>query len=123
MAIPKVIYQTFKSNDIPWLTRFYIKLFLRKNKGYRYEFYDDARTDELVRTSFDARIYHAHARLQVGAAEADSFRYAISLKNGGIYLDMDRDILASLDKPRLESDTAVTTRATNPQQLFAQWAL
>lgn len=123
MAIPKVIYQTFKSNDIPWLTRFYIKLFLRKNKGYRYEFYDDARIDEFIRTSFDPRIYQAYSRLQIGAAKADFFRYAILLKNGGIYLDMDSDILVSLDKHLLDSDTAVITREKNHQNLFAQWAL
>ncbi|ULT22460.1 hypothetical protein KUH03_23990 [Sphingobacterium sp. E70] len=77
MAIPKVIYQTFKTNQIPWLTKLYIKRFRRKNKSYRYEFYDDQRVDAFIKESFDKEVYKAYSRLQIGAAKADFFRYAV----------------------------------------------
>ncbi len=123
MAIPKVIYQTFKTQQIPWLTKLYIKSFMRKNKGYSYEFYDDTRVDEFIRDSFDEEVYKAYSKLQIGAAKADFFRYAILYKKGGIYLDLDSDILVNLDKHLKDEDCAVITREKNHQNLFAQWAL
>lgn len=83
MAIPKVIYQTFKTHDIPWLTKFYIRRFRRKNPGYAYEFYDDQRIERFFRECFDERTYNAYRKLQIGAAKADFFRYAILYKYGG----------------------------------------
>lgn len=123
MAIPKVIYQTFKTDQIPWLTKIYIKCFLRKNKGYRYEFYDDLRVDAFIKESFDEEVYKAYTRLQIGAAKADFFRYAILYVYGGIYLDLDSDILVNLDKYLNKGDQAVITREKNHPNLFAQWAL
>ncbi|HBI89921.1 glycosyltransferase family 32 protein [Sphingobacterium multivorum] len=123
MAIPKVIYQTFKTNQIPWLTKLYIKRFRRKNKNYRYEFYDDQRVDAFIKESFDNEVYKAYSRLQIGAAKADFFRYAVLYVYGGVYLDLDSDILVNLDKYLQEHDDAVITREKNHQNLFAQWAL
>jgi inositol phosphorylceramide mannosyltransferase catalytic subunit len=123
MAIPKVIYQTFKTDQIPWLTKLYIKRFRRKNKNYGYEFYDDQRVDAFIKESFDNEVYKAYSRLQIGAAKADFFRYAVLYKKGGIYLDLDSDILVNLDKHLNEKDQAVITREKNHQNLFAQWAL
>ena len=123
MAIPKVIYQTFKTNKIPLLTKFYIWRFLRKNKGYRREFFDDDQVDAFVKESFDDRTYHAYSRLQIGAAKADFFRYAILYIRGGIYLDLDSDIIGILDKVLHADDVAVVAREKKWQQYFAQWAL
>lgn len=123
MAIPKIIYQTFKTDQIPWLTKIYIKCFMRKNKGYRYEFYDDQRVDAFIKKSFDEEVYKAYSKLQIGAAKADFFRYAILYIHGGIYLDLDSDILVNLDKHLTVDDEAVITREKNHQNLFAQWAL
>ncbi|CAM3588280.1 glycosyl transferase [Sphingobacterium sp. arapr2] len=123
MAIPKVIYQTFKTNKIPLLTKFYIWRFLRKNKGYRREFFDDAQVDAFVKESFDERTYRAYSRLQIGAAKADFFRYAILYIRGGIYLDLDSDITGKLDQVIRTDDVAVVAREKKWQQYFAQWAL
>ncbi len=123
MAIPKVIYQTFKTNDIPWLTKLYIWIFRRKNPAYEYVFFDDPAVDHFIQTNFSERVYHAYSQLQIGAAKADFFRYAILYKNGGIYLDLDSDILVNLDKYIFPSDSAVIAREKNHQNLFAQWGL
>lgn len=123
MAIPKVIYQTFKTKDIPWLTKWYIRRFMKKNAEYVYEFYDDQRIDDFFKESFDARTYQAYRKLQIGAAKADFFRYAILYKKGGVYLDLDSNILVSLDKYLKEDDSAVITREGWNHSFFAQWAL
>lgn len=122
MAIPKVIYQTFKTCQIPLLTRFYIWRFLKRNKGYRWEFYDDERLDAFMRNSFDERVYKAYSRLQIGAAKADFFRYAVLYIHGGIYLDLDSDILGRLDHVIRPDDVAVLAKEKS-HIFYAQWAL
>ncbi|ERJ60639.1 glycosyltransferase family 32 protein [Sphingobacterium paucimobilis] len=123
MAIPKTIYQTFKSDKLPWLTRFYIWRFLQRNKGWKREFFDDKRISEFFEANFDERTRFAYERLQIGAAKADFFRYAVLYIYGGVYLDMDSNITGSLDKYLLEDDVAILSREKNHPELFAQWAL
>ena len=123
MAIPKVIYQTFKTKNIPLLTKFYIWIYKRKNKAWKHEIFDDTDIDSFISSNFDERTYKAYSRLQIGAAKADFFRYCILLINGGVYLDMDSDILVNLDKYITADDSAIITREKNHQNLFAQWAL
>ncbi|MBE8713673.1 glycosyl transferase [Sphingobacterium sp. KB22] len=123
MAIPKTIYQTFKTSKIPWITKLYIWIFMKKNKSYSYEFYDDQRIEKFMEENFDQEVYQAYSKLQIGAAKADFFRYAVLYIHGGIYLDLDSDILTSLDKFIREDDVAVITREKRHQEFFAQWAL
>lgn len=123
MAIPKVIYQTFKTAKIPLLTRFYIWMYLQKNKGWKRIFYDDRQIDDFFKTNFDERTYKAYSKLQIGAAKADFFRYAVLYICGGVYLDMDSDILVSLDKHIGADDVAFIAREKNHPDLFAQWGL
>lgn len=122
MAIPKIIYQTFKSTDLPLLTRWHIYRFRRKNKDYKYEFYDDERVDDFIRTEYGEEIYALYKRINIGAAKADFFRYAILLKHGGVYLDIDSDIKVSLSKIILPEDNAILSMEKNPN-LYVQWAL
>ncbi|WP_243836176.1 glycosyltransferase family 32 protein [Sphingobacterium paludis] len=96
---------------------------MRKNPGYVHEFYDDARIDAFIRNAFDIEVYEAYARLQIGAAKADFFRYAILYKKGGIYLDLDSDISGGLDRHITEADQAVITKEKNHPEYYAQWAL
>ncbi|MNK13092.1 Glycosyltransferase sugar-binding region containing DXD motif protein [compost metagenome] len=122
MGIPKNIFQTFKDNKIPWLTKLYIRSFLKKNKDYSYEFYDDQRVSDFFAEHFDERINKAYRRLQIGAAKADFFRYAVLYIYGGIYIDLDSDLLVSIDKYLNKDDVAVITHENN-RSLYAQWAL
>ena len=104
------------------MTRFYIWRFLRRNKGYRYEFYDDARVDAFMKEHFDERTFKAYLRLQIGAAKADFFRYAVLYIFGGVYVDLDSDIVGRLDKYIKEEDSALIT-VENGKLYYAQWAL
>ncbi|RYG08326.1 MAG: glycosyl transferase, partial [Chitinophagaceae bacterium] len=123
MAIPKVIYQTFKTVEIPLFTKLHIWWFRRKNKNYRYEFYDDKRVTEFIQNNFDERTYKAYSRLQIGAAKADFFRYAVLYTFGGVYVDLDSAILVKLDDHIYDTDVAVITREKRHQNIFAQWGL
>lgn len=122
MAIPKIIIQTFKTSKLPWLTRFYINRFRRRNPSYAYEFYDDKAISAFLSTEFDDELNIAYHRLNIGAAKADLFRYAVLYKKGGVYLDIDGTINCDLDNFILPGDDAILTRERNPG-LFVQWAL
>jgi mannosyltransferase OCH1-like enzyme len=123
MAIPKIIHQTFKSNNLPCLTKWQISRFLKVNSEYHYEFYDDNRIENFFKKEFDERTYKAYCKLNIGAAKADMFRYAILLKKGGVYLDIDSGINGKLSAFIGENDQAIITREKNHPNLFAQWAL
>jgi len=122
MAIPKIIHQTFKSSKLPFITRWHISQFRRKNPDYAYEFYDDDRIDDFLRKEFEPDVFLQYKRLNIGAAKADFFRYAVLFKRGGVYLDIDSGINTSLNKFIQAEDSAIITKEGDPA-LFAQWAL
>jgi len=122
MSIPKIIHQTFKSKELPLLTRWHISRMLKRNPEYVYEFYDDERIENFISNEFDAETLKAYLRLNIGAAKADFFRYAVLLKKGGIYLDIDGKSNSKFDSFINPDDDAIITKEGNPD-LFAQWAL
>ena len=122
MAIPKVIYQTFRNSHLPFITRWHIKNLKRKNPAYRYEFYDDDRIERFLLSAYPKEVYEAFTQIQIGAAKADFFRYAILLKHGGVYLDIDSRVARQLDQFIRKEDVAVISREANPG-LYVQWAL
>lgn len=122
MPIQKIIHQTFKSAELPFLTRWHISRFRKRNPEYIYEFYDDLRIEKFFREEFEPDVLSAYLQLNIGAAKADFFRYAILFKKGGIYVDIDSGINSRLDDFIRPEDVAVITREGDPS-LYAQWAL
>jgi len=122
MSIPKVIYQTFKSHQLPLITRWHISRFMKKNREYRYEFYDDERIESFLREAYDEETFELYKQLNIGAAKADFFRYAILFKKGGVYLDIDSLINGRLNDFILPDDVAVISNERNPG-IYVQWAL
>ena len=122
MSIPKIIHQTFKTSDLPLITKWQISKFRKKNPDYVYEFYDDSRIESFLKEEYDEETLNLYNRINIGAAKADFFRYAVLLKKGGIYLDIDSAIAGSLNDFIKNDDTAVISKERNPG-LFVQWAL
>lgn len=122
MSIPKIIHQTFKTDKLPFITRWHISGFRKRNPEYSYEFYDDDRIASFLQEHFDDEVFRQYQRLNIGAAKADFFRYAVLLKVGGIYVDLDSSINGRLSDFIEADDTAVISREQNPG-LFVQWAL
>jgi mannosyltransferase OCH1-like enzyme len=123
MAIPKVIYQTFKTKRLPLITKWHIWRLKKMNPEYKYEFYDDERIDYFFKSEFDEETYRNYNKLNIGAAKADFFRYAILYKKGGIYLDIDSAINKPLRDLIKKEDDAIITKEKNHPELYAQWAL
>lgn len=122
MAIPKNIFQTFKTSDLPWITRFYIARMKRKNPEWKYEFYDDQRIGEFFKNHFPAEYDRAYRSLTIGAAKADFFRYAVLYIYGGVYLDIDSYVKTPFNRFLKPDDEAIVSHEGNPG-LYCQWAL
>ncbi|WP_316810416.1 glycosyltransferase family 32 protein [Pedobacter heparinus] len=122
MPIPKVIYQTFKSAELPFINRLAIKWLKLRNKDYRYEFYDDERIVSFILEAYGEEVLGLYHQLNIGAAKADFFRYAILYKKGGVYLDIDAYVLGRLDDIIKPADAAVISKERFPN-IFVQWAL
>ena len=122
MAIPKIIYQTFKTRKLPLVTRWHIGRFRRRNSEYRYEFFDDSDIENFFEVEFSAEVLQAYRQLNIGAAKADMFRYAILYKRGGIYLDIDSGIKGKLKDFVGDDDKAIIAPEGNPDT-YVQWAL
>ena len=122
MPIPKIIFQTYKTARLSFITRFYVWLSRYRNPGYEYRFYDDAAIEAFFSEKFDAEILHAYKRLDIGAAKADFFRYAVLYEYGGIYIDIDGYCGKGLDKMIQPGDEAIITHERNPG-IYAQYAL
>lgn len=122
MAIPKVIYQTFKTKELPFIAKWHIRRFLKNNPEYTYEFYDDIRIEDFFRSNFDKDWLEAYQKLNIGAAKADFFRYAILYKKGGVYLDIDSGIKGKLDSFIHADDKAIISMEKN-DGIYVQWAL
>jgi mannosyltransferase OCH1-like enzyme len=94
----------------------------KRNPSYDYWFYDDLMIDDFVENEFEPEIFDLFKRINIGAAKADFFRYAILLKKGGIYLDIDSLFLTKLDDIILPSDQAIISLGSHKKS-YIQWAL
>ena len=122
MSIPKVIYQTWKHKN---LCSNLIKIrenIQKLNPDYKIIIYDDNEIDEFIKSNFDEYIYDTYSKLNIGAARADFWRYCILYKYGGVYLDMDSEIIKSLDDLIDENDQAIITRESN-KGYFNNWIM
>jgi len=122
MAIPKQIFQTFKTGDLPWLTRYHVRKMLKMNPDYSYHFFDDKKIVDFLSAEYPPEYLRAYSKLTIGAAKADFFRYAILYKRGGVYLDIDSGVRKPFDKFVLDSDQAIISFEGNPEY-YIQWAL
>ena len=122
MSIPKVIYQTYKTSKLPLIFKWHIHNLKKKNTAYDYQFYDDNRVESFILNEFGDDIFKLFKRINIGAAKADFFRYAILFKKGGIYLDIDSRILYEIDNFVKPDDKAVISYEKNMKH-FIQFAL
>lgn len=113
--IPRVIYQTWVSKLIPLGFQIVRSRMLKRNPGYRVVMFDDADIDAFVTLHYKGTdVERAFRKLDVGAARADLWRYLILFREGGYYLDLDSEIVASLDQDLVRpEDGAVVSREAN----------
>ena len=94
----------------------------RMNPEYDYQFFDDDDIERFILKEFSQDIYEQYQKITIGAAKADFFRYAILLKKGGVYVDLDSRVVGNLDDWIHPDDTAIITAERHPG-MYVQWAL
>jgi len=104
------------------ISRWQISRLKKNNPDYAYVFYDDTKIETFLKEHFDAETLELYRLLDIGAAKADFFRYAVLFKQGGVYVDIDSSIKGSLNDFIHPEDHAIISKERNPG-LYVQWAL
>lgn len=120
--IPRTIYQTWYTKNIPLEIQKDIDLMKINNPVFNYSFFDDNMMRDFVQTNFSKQILGAYDMLNIGAAKADLWRYLILYKNGGVYLDIDSVWQGSFDELITDDDCGIVSREANTD-IFVQWCL
>ena len=120
--IPKNIYQTWKTQNLPnKISKMHSRM-LTKNPEYEHTIYTDEQMNDYMNSNADKDILDLYLKMNHIVAKADIWRYTILLERGGVYLDIDSKINKSLNDLIKIDDEAVITAETN-KNLFVQWAL
>jgi mannosyltransferase OCH1-like enzyme len=122
MKIPKVIYQTWKTKKLHENCEKIRQNIQNLNPDYQMILYDDDDMENFIKNNFNEYIYNCYSKLNVGAAKADFWRYCILYKNGGVYLDIDSEILRPLNELINEDDECIITREGN-KGIFNNWIM
>ena len=120
--IPKTIYQTWHTQNLPEkLEKLHSKM-RKKNSEYEHIVYTDEQMNDYINSNADSNIKDVYWKMNHIVAKADIWRYTILLEKGGIYLDIDSEIKGSLKSLIQESDKAIITPEIH-ENLFIQWGL
>jgi mannosyltransferase OCH1-like enzyme len=120
--IEKNIFQSWYTRELHPLVQHEIDHFKILNPEYTYYLYTDEEIDRFVDEYYPGEIAECYHRLNIIVAKVDFWRYLVLYKFGGIYLDMDSSIIASLDTLIKDEDQAIITAEGNPY-MYVQWAL
>ena len=89
--IPKIIIQTWKSNDIPSKYNDYIISIKKYNPDYKYLFFTDEDIENFLKKEYP-NYYDTYLKLPVKIQKIDFFRYVTVYHYGGFYFDLDIDL-------------------------------
>ena len=96
MPIPKIIHQTWKHNRVPGRWKPLVKKVKELNPGWEYKLWTDADNDAFVRREFP-EFYPVYRDFPKAIMRADVIRYLLMYKTGGVYLDLDYEVLRSFE--------------------------
>jgi mannosyltransferase OCH1-like enzyme len=90
--IPKLIHQTWKTDSIPKKWHPFVNKVKILNPGWSYKLWTDQENDEFVKREFP-EFYQLFAGFPRKIMRADTIRYLIMYKYGGVYMDLDYEVL------------------------------
>ena len=95
--IPKLIHQTAKTSDISPACREYQQTVRRLHPTWRYQLWTDVDNANFVRSEFPD-FFATFEALPKNIMRADVIRYLLMYRMGGLYLDLDYEMLKPFDK-------------------------
>lgn len=103
--IPKIIIQTWKTDDLPQREQAFADGWKRLNPGFDYRLFDDAACEGLIADAAPEFLPDYRA-FPFPVMRADFFRYAAIWALGGVYADVDMECLRPI-APLLELGDAI----------------
>ncbi|KAK9794600.1 hypothetical protein WJX73_004377 [Symbiochloris irregularis] len=102
--IPRIIHQTYRSEDVPAHLVPYMQTWADVNPGWEIRFYDDAACKQMIQREFPEYL-GAYEALPTNVERADFFRYMVVLRYGGVHADIDTESIRPLDDLIEQNDT------------------
>ena len=96
--IPYILMQTGPSNLVYDKLGQKILAFIDSNPEYNYMFFDDNDSREFICKNFEKEVLDAYDSLIPGAYKADLFRYCFMYIKGGVYIDINKDFIITLNE-------------------------
>lgn len=118
MKIPRVIYQSWKTKNLPEVLQRNVDEVKRLNPHHEYRFYDDDDCRAYILKNFGPSYAFAFDNLAKGAFKCDFWRYCILSKEGGIYLDIDMVPTVPFDELIESEDEFVSVKDIYPCMIF-----
>ena len=96
--IPKKIFQTFYTNEVPKHLYDVVQTWINKNPDWEYHLFDDKQSRKFIEQHFSKIELDAYDELLPGGCKADLWRYCVLYVHGGIYADIKQQLFLSLNK-------------------------
>ena len=124
-TIPRIIHQTFYSQELPEALQKNVDQLKQRNPNWEYRFYDDAAIIEFISTNYPPEVLAYFERIdpRYGAARADLFRYLLLYKVGGVYLDIKSTATRPLDDVLLPHDQFLLSEWNNDNDGYDAWGM
>lgn len=94
--IPKIIHQTWKTSEVPKTWKPFVDKVQSLNSDWEYRLWSDSDNDDFVKEHYPD-FYPVFKGFQKNIMRADVIRYLIMDKIGGVYLDLDYEMLSPFD--------------------------
>ena len=108
--IPKKLFQTFETKDLPFGMSKACLSWQTKNPNWEYHFYDKHDRINFISKHFPKEVLEAYLTLVPGAFKADLWRYCVLYIYGGVYVDADTICEMPLDELIEGNDHFIITR-------------
>ena len=86
--IPRHIYQTWHSSEMPPKMKECVEKLKRDNPEFEHHLFSDEDCREFIDENFEEDVLNAYDSLIPGAFKADLWRYCVLYEKGGVYLDI-----------------------------------
>ena len=116
--IPKKIFQTFETKDVPFGMSKALVSWQEKNPTWEYKFFDKNDRVDFIKKNFNKEVLTAYKTLIPGAFKADLWRYCVLYIEGGVYVDADTICEQSLDN---WLDTELSLVVTRDDPMANKW--
>jgi len=126
--VPKYIWQTYKTKDLPIEAISAQKTWIKKNPSWKVMLYDDNDIEKYIIEYWGDRMLLFYKNLKIGAMKADLWRYLILTTHGGVYTDIDtvcnRSIDTWISDYKLTDKKDILLISIEPtKKVYCQWTI